>query len=285
MRVIYIDILFLLNFYITYFLIIGTGCITHRRIKAARKILGSTAGAVGSFVILLPPMPFIFGLLGKLMICLLITLAAFGFGGIKRFIKSALVFLGINCVYAGIMLALWLFVAPSGMMYNNGVSYFQIPVWAIVAFTSAAYLILKLIGRIMDSGTDFDRKYTVEISTESGSVRLNAIADSGNKLVEFFSGLPVIFCDFESCRHICPCEIACQLSSDDRIPEFIRGVRLVPCSTVSGSGTAFCFKPKKILICQGKSEKQVNALIGFTKSGLNTKEFEAIFNPNILNFN
>lgn len=283
MRVIYIDVLFFINFYITYFLIMGTGCITHRKITLKRRILGSAAGGAASFVILLPQIPFIFGLLGKLLICLLITLISFDFTGAGQLMKNAFVFFGVNCVYAGIMLALWLFAAPPGMMYNNGVSYFQIPVWGIILFTSAAYLILKLIGRLMDRGTDFDKKYTVEITAERGSVRLNAIADSGNKLVDFFSGLPVIFCDYESCADICPEGIAYQLSSDEYNPELIHGIRIIPCSTVSGSAAAICFKPKKILISQGKNEKQVNALVGFTKHGLNTKDFEAIFNPNILN--
>lgn len=282
MRVIYIDVLFFLNFYITYFLIIGTGCITHRKIALKRRLLGSTAGAVSSFVILLPQIPVILSLLGKLLICLLIALISFGFYDIHKFAASAFVFFGVNCVYAGIMLALWLFIAPSGMTYNNGVSYFQIPLWGIILFTSAAYLVLKLIRRLMDSGTELDKKYTVEIVTEKGSARLTGIADSGNKLVDFFSGLPVIFCNFESCSNICPDEIACQLNGEGYNTDLIHGVRLVPCSTVSGSAVAVCFKPKKILISSGEEEKQVSALVGFTKSGLSTKEFEAVFNPNIL---
>lgn len=283
MRVIYIDILFLLNFYITYFLIIGTGCITHRKISLKRRILGSAAGGIASFVILLPTMPVILSLLGKLFTCLIIALAAFGFSDFGSFLKSAFIFFGVNCVYAGTMLALWLFASPSEMMYNNGASYFQIPLWGIVVFTSAAYLILKLVARIMDSKADFDRKYSLTISTEKGDVTLNAIADSGNKLIDFFSGLPVIFCDFDKCSGICPNEVVYQLNSEEYDYNLIHGVRLIPCSTVSGAATAICFKPSKIVISWGENqEKEIEALIGFTKCGLNSKEFEAIFNPNIL---
>lgn len=283
MRVIYIDVLFLLNFYITYFLIIGTGCITHKKISLKRRILGSAAGGIGSFVILLPAVPVILSLLGKLFICLIIALIAFGFSDFGSFLKSAFIFFGVNCIYAGIMLMLWLFAAPSEMMYNNGTSYFQAPVWGIAAFTSIAYLVLKLVARIMNKGADFDRKYSIRITTEKGYVTLNGIADSGNKLVDFFSGLPVIFCDFDKCRSVCPDEVIFQLNSGELSSDLIHGVRIVPCSTVAGAGTAICFKPSSISISWGDNEKKdIDALIGFTENGLNSTEFEAIFNPNIL---
>ncbi len=282
MRVIYIDVLFFLNFYITYFLIIGACCITHRKISIKKRILGSAAGGIASFVILLPQIPLILSLLGKLFISLLLTLISMGLGGWKEFFKNAFVFFGVNCVYVGTMLALWVFWAPAGMVYNNGVSYFQLPIWVIFLATAAAYFILKFIRRMMDSKGDLDKKYELEIITEKGNVRLRALPDSGNKLVDFFSGLPVIFCDFEKCREICPDEIIVLLSSGELSSEFMHGVRLIPCSTVAGADNAICFKPKNMFISDEKSRKEIDALVGFTKNGLCTEEFDAVFSPNIL---
>ncbi|MBD5117145.1 MAG: sigma-E processing peptidase SpoIIGA [Ruminococcaceae bacterium] len=282
MRIIYIDILLFLNFYITYFLIAGTCCFLHRHADLSRKILGSLAGALSSLAIFLPELPILLSLLQKLFFSSLIVLLSLGFGGIKSFLKSSLAFFIINCVYAGIMLALWLFSAPMGMVYNNGVSYFELPIWIIILSTAAAYLILRTVRYILDSKTELNQKYSVEIITDKGKAVLTAFPDSGNKLTDFFTGLPIIFCSTEKCLEICPASISDILTGESPESSNLSGIRVIPCFTVSGNTAAFCFKPKKIIIKNGETKKEVSALIGFTKSGLNSDEFDAVFNPNIL---
>lgn len=281
MRIIYIDILLLLNFYVTYFLIVGTGCILHRKISVSRRILGSMAGTVSSLMIFLPALPFIVNIVIKIAVSLIITFASLGYSDIKTFTKSSAVFFFINCIYAGIMLALWLFCAPMGMVYNNGVSYLDIPFWAVILSTSASYIILLVIRRVLDSKTDFDKKYQIEIITSIGKATLTATPDSGNKLTDFLTGLPVVFCDIKYCYDICPQEILTYLDDINRKNISLQGVRLIPCSTVSGDTLAVCFKPDKLIISDGKTKKEINALIGFTKKGI-SGEYEAIFNPNLL---
>ena len=71
-----------------------------------------------------------------------------------------------------------------------------------------------------------------------------------------------------------------QFSEKEKVTEGIKGIRLIPCSTVSGGTMAVCFKPDKIFIDDGEKKKEVEALAGFTKTGL--KGAEAVFNPVIL---
>ena len=281
MRVIYIDILLLLNFYVTYFLIVGLCCFLHRKISLHRRLLGSLVGTVSSLMIFLPPLPLIVNIAGKAVVSLLITLISLGFGSIKAFIKNSALFFVVNCVYAGIMLALWLLCAPMGMMYNNGAAYLNIPFWAVIMSTLISYIILLVIRRILDSKTDLDKNYLLEIETAAGNVTLDAIPDSGNKLTDFLTGLPVVFCDINKCADLCPKEIFIYLSDLNREYVSMHKVRLLPCSTVSGDTVAVCFKPDKLFIVDGKNKKEINALVGFTKKGLNGN-FGAIFNPNLL---
>lgn len=282
MRVVYVDILLFLNFYITYFLILGTCCFTHRHADISRRVLGSLAGALSSLVILLPALPAFVSLLLKISFCCVIVLLSLGFGGIKCFLKNFAAFFVINCVFAGIMLAIWLFSAPMGMVYNNGVSYFELPMLTIIIAAAAAYVILRIIRHTLDARSALDKKYMIEITTEKGTVCLPASADSGNKLVDFFTGLPVVFCSAEKCIEICPPSLKTLLSGE--LPENtdLKGIKIVPCHTVSGHGTAYCFKPKKLVIKTENTEKEADALIGFTKNGLNSGEFDAVFNPNII---
>ncbi len=282
MRIVYIDILLFLNLYVTYFLIAGTCCFTHRHAGVLRRLTGSLAGALSSLVILLPPLPVIVNLLIKLAISSLIVLLSMGYGGIKAFVKNSAAFFVINCVYAGIMLALWLFFAPTGMIYNNGISYFELPIIVIILATVGAYIILRAIRRVLDAKTLLDKKYIIEITTEKGTAELKGIPDSGNKLTDFFSGLPIIFCGAEKCLKICPDSIINILSGNNPASVDMKGIRIVPCHTVSGDGIVLCFKPQKLVIKSDDGEKETNALIGFTKNGLNGGEFDAVFNPNIL---
>lgn len=237
---------------------------------------------MSSLVILLPSLPVFVSLLLKLTFSSLIVFLALGFGGIKCFSKNCGAFFVINCVYAGIMLAVWLFGAPMGMVYNNGVSYFELPMPIIIIATAAAYGILRTIRHVLDSKSVLDKKYFIEITTEKGTVTLTAIPDSGNKLVDFFTGLPVIFCSFEKCLNICPSSLKELLHGRPPESTDLKGVKLVFCNTVSGSGTAYCFKPKKLIIKTENIEKETDALIGFTKNGLNSSEFDAVFNPSII---
>lgn len=281
MRVIYIDILLLLNFYVTYFLIVGACCILHRKISVSRRILGSLTGTLSSLMIFLPELPLMANIALKIAVSLIITLASLGFGNIRIFIKSSAVFFIINCVYAGIMLALWLFCAPMGMVYNNGISYLDIPFPAVILSTSISYVILLIIRRVLDSKTDLDKKYQIEIVTSTGKATLTAIPDSGNKLTDFLTGLPVIFCNIDKCSDICPQEVYMYLADMNKENIPLQGIRLIPCSTVSGDTLAVCFKPDKLIIIDNQNKKEINALIGFTKNGFKS-EFGAIFNPNLL---
>lgn len=281
MRVIYIDILLLLNFYVTYFLIVGACCILHRKISVSRRILGSLTGTLSSLMIFLPELPLMANIALKIAVSLIITLASLGFGNIRIFIKSSAVFFIINCVYAGIMLALWLFCAPMGMVYNNGISYLDIPFPAVILSTSISYAILLIIRRVLDSKTDLDKKYQIEIVTSTGKATLTAIPDSGNKLTDFLTGLPVIFCNIDKCSDICPQEVYMYLADMNKENIPLQGIRLIPCSTVSGDTLAVCFKPDKLIIIDNQNKKEINALIGFTKNGFKS-EFGAIFNPNLL---
>lgn len=280
MRIIYIDILLFLNFYITYFLISGTSCILHRKITLSRRIIGSLWGAISSLFILLPELPLYINLAVKIIISSIIVLLSMGYGRIGTFLKNSFLFFIINCAHAGIMMAIWLFNAPLGMVYNNGTAYFDLPLWCIILSTAAAYIIIRVIRYFMDSKPDLDKKYTIEISTDNGKVILNALPDSGNKVADFLTGLPVIFCNTSSCTKILPNKIEKLLNNE--ITDTIKGIRIIPCRTVSGDTTAVCFKPDKIIIRFENNSKETDALIGFTKNGLGNDEYEAVFNPDLL---
>lgn len=280
MTVIYLDVLVLLNFYVTFFLIKASCCAIHKKPGNGRIFAGSLLGGLSSLVILLPSFHPAITFIIKLAAGIIVVLSVFGFHSCREFLKNTVIFLIINFLFAGLMLALWLFSAPLGMVYNNGFAYFDISLFTIIISTAIAYGLLRLVRYFLDSKTEYDSQYIVEITSQGKTIALNAIADSGNSLTDFFTGLPVIICDYSKTEQIAPDEIQQWFSKQDISLTSVKGLRIIPFSTISGSGTVIAFRPEKVnILCDGKRH-YTDALIGFVTD--NAQSHEAIFNPKIL---
>lgn len=278
MRVIYLDVLIIINIYVTYFLIAGTGTLMHIRISRTRMISASLFGGVTSLVILLPSMEAIFTVLIKLAAGALIVLIAIGFKSITDYLKSTLFFLLINFIYAGLTLALWLFCCPMGMQYNNGYAYFDISFLTILITTIIAYSLLRLFRYILDRRTLAGEKCSVTVLHRKKSVTFDALPDSGNLLTDFFTGLPVIIGKIDECAAVCPDNLLIAINQRSDMLTDLEGIRIIPCSTVCGSGIVYAFRPDSITITNSKTSKKITALLGFTAS---EKTKTAVFNPKI----
>lgn len=279
MNVIYIDVLIILNLYVTYFLIKAMCAFLHKKIKNIRVLSGSLFGAVSSLVILLPELPLLINILIKITLGLIIVLICFGYGEIKGYLRHSLIFIIMNLLFAGMMMVIWLFSSPLSMFYNNGVAYFDISFAVITISTALAYGVIKLLRYIIDSRMVSDRKYNLTVKYNGMEVNLNAFPDTGNTLTDYFSGMPVIICDKSACGGIIPEE----LDFENLENKIIKGVRLLPFSTVGSSGLMPVFKPDSITITESNgSGKVIDALVGISKERLNKDGVNALFNPKLL---
>ncbi len=271
--VIYADVLVVLNLYINYFLIRTSALLMRREIPQKRSVLAALAGALGALVILLPPLPFPVIFLEKTALCSLINFISFGKQKPADFAVSTLFFLTVNFIFAGLMLALWTLVAPYGMFCGNGVCTFNLPLGAVIAFTIAAYCVVKLVRLLSDKRIRTSKICPVQI-TLGETLSLRGLCDTGCELCDPFSGKPIIVCDAEKISDILPEEIRAYLSGE--IPESA-GLRLVPCKTVSSQALLPIFKAEKILI----NEKAIDAYIGVSRAALGS-DIDCVFNPKIL---
>lgn len=272
--IVYVDVLFLINLYVTYFELLAVCAFTHKRVGTKRMLLASAAGGAAALAIFLPPDNVLLLAVIKIAACLIITLIAFGFGG-RRFIKNIMWLMLVSVVFAGVMLAVYLFFAPMKMLYINGTVYFDINLLTIIICTSAAYFLIKLVRRLLDKNGRLDLSYKVRIENLGGAVTLTALPDSGNGLVDWFSGLPVIICRKSACEDITPRGLFNCLS------EYVKGARVLPYSTVGGSGCVYTFRAESIIIYDEKGkEYRVDALVGICPES--AQEYDAIFNPKIL---
>lgn len=283
--VIYLDVLILINLYVTYFQILAVSVFTHRKSVWYRKLSAAGIGAVASLSIFIPQEMVLTLTLLKIFLCALIAFVAFGYTGFRAYAVSVLFLMLVSFVFSGLMLCVWLFAAPMKMLFINGTVYFGVNTMTIILSTCAAYGVVRIIRYILDKNGKTDGKYTVIIKNNGRECRLSALADSGNGMVDCFSGLPVIVCRRDMCADVSPPAIE-MIENNSDISEIgtqmIKGVRIMPFSTVGKGGLICMFKAESVVIDDETNEEKypVNALIGIVIGG--RQEYEAIFNPKIL---
>ena len=283
--VIYLDVLILINLYVTYFQILAVSVFTHRKSVWYRKLSAAGIGAVASLSIFIPQEMVLTLTLLKIFLCALIAFVAFGYTGFRAYAVSVLFLMLVSFVFSGLMLCVWLFAAPMKMLFINGTVYFGVDTMTIILSTCAAYGVVRIIRYILDKNGKTDGKYTVIIKNNGRECRLSALADSGNGMVDCFSGLPVIACRRDMCADISPPAIE-MIENNSDISEIgtqmIKGVRIMPFSTVGKGGLICMFKAESVVIDDETNEEKypVNALIGIVIGG--RQEYEAIFNQKIL---
>ncbi len=283
--VIYLDVLILINLYVTYFQILAVSVFTHRKTVWYRKLSAAGIGAVASLSIFIPQEMVLTLTLLKIFLCALIAFVAFGYTGFRAYAVSVLFLMLVSFVFSGLMLCVWLFAAPMKMLFINGTVYFGIDTMTIILSTCAAYGVVRIIRYILDKNGKTDGKYTVIIKNNGRECRLSALPDSGNGMVDCFSGLPVIVCRRDMCADVSPPAID-MIENNSDISEIgtqmIKGVRIMPFSTVGKGGLICMFKAESVVIDDETNEEKypVNALIGIVIGG--RQEYEAIFNPKIL---
>ncbi|MCH5207758.1 MAG: sigma-E processing peptidase SpoIIGA [Oscillospiraceae bacterium] len=270
--VIYADVLVALNLYINFFLLRGTALLLRRGVSRKRLVLSAFIGALGALIILAPELHFAISAVYKIALGAAMTFVAFGKQKPLDFTICALFFLVVNFIFAGVINALWVFFAPAGMLYENGIFYFNIPIVALIAFTAAAFFLIKLIKLISKKLNRKDKICEVKIAANNTEVSLNGLCDTGCNAEDLFSKTPVIICEYYKITKIIPPDIEKYFSSLS-----VEKIRLVPLSTASGDTLMPIFRAQSILI----NGKPADALIGVTKTKLGM-DIDCIFNPEII---
>lgn len=259
---IYVDVLFVLNFFITYLLLMLTRSLVKFTSKTGRLLVGALIGGVYSLVILAPNLNFFVSLFGKLLASILIVAVSFNCKRLIVFFKTLACFYFSNMLFLGIILALWLWIKPKGIVINNGIPYFSIPAGVLLVLALAAYVISILVIKIYNYTISKKEIYSLTIVSGESQTHLFAFLDSGNKLTEPFSNYPVIIVD---------------KSKIDFKPQ-----RIIPYNTVGGEGMLQAFKPDKVIVSNGKKSFECDSVY-VAAGSVESKEFSAILNPQLLN--
>ncbi|MFJ5963487.1 sigma-E processing peptidase SpoIIGA [Bacillus sp. NPDC093026] len=299
--VIYLDVIWLLNFCFDLLLLLLTAFILKRQVKKRRYMLGALIGSSIVLLLFTPFAMFVSHPLGKLLFSVLIVIATFGFGRFRSFFQNLFAFYFVTFLMGGGMIGVHSFlqtntVIQDGLLIsqNNG---FGDPIsWLFVltGFPAIWLFSKKRLGEIGAKKRQFDEQVLVELHINGETIRLNGLVDSGNQLYDPMTKTPVMIVQLEKLTSVCgesflelmkrchPVEVMQQI--DESFPLLDR-LRLVPYRAVGHDhGFLMCLKPDEVLVYTKTHMIQPSkCFVGMSISGLSADhEFQSIVHPDML---
>ncbi len=200
----------------------------------------------------------------------------------RQFIIQLLCFLAVNFIFAGVMLCVWVLFAPEGMVFDNGVIYFDISVPVLVICTFLGFAAAKLFGRAIKHKAPQNREYMLTIAVGERRVQVRSLLDTGNNLTDGFSARPVIIAEYNSISSLFDARAAVFFRDPSSLPagrEWSVRTRLVPYKGLGAEGLLPAFRPDSITISDGKNEfYREDTVIAVTKEKISGGEYAALLN-------
>ena len=266
---IYADVLIILNFLVDYFLLLATGKLIRIHIKTFRILLAALFGGISSLYIFLPKSTLIAEIYFKTLICFISCLIGFGFGTVKRYLKSSAVYFVITCSYAGVMMAVFKFFKPFGMLVNNSVVYFNISPIILIGTTVLIYIIFLSFSKIFALEGEYAQRCSVSVFLEENSTQFDAIIDTGNSLEDMFGKSEIIIVDNNVIEKLL------NLNRES----YLNRYRAIPLKTVSGEDILSGYRCDRAVIeYNGKRFLLKSPILAISKSEIKDG-YAAIINP------
>ena len=264
--VIYADVLFIINFFITLLLLEITAKAGKRNPKTFRIVISSILGGAYSLIILVDEIPFALLLVSKIAFALAVILISFSFGRLKSFLSMLFIFLFSNFVFLGIIAGVQLLFHSDKISINNGEIYFDINAKQLLLASLLAYAASCLIIRLYNKKLASGEVFSIIIKNGEKELSVFALSDTGNKLREPFSNAPVI---------VVKSELLQGFFDEER-------ARLIPAATVNSKSFLSAFKPESVKIKTKKGWQKIDNAYVALSDEINSNSFSAIINPEIL---
>ena len=277
---VYVDVLLVINYIVNLLLLCCYAKFAGRRLKRRRLVAAALVGAVGSLSIFLPSLGLWFEILYRLALsAVMVLLAAFP-RSFRAFCGDWFMFFAASFLFAGAMLALWMFARPHGMIYYNGIVYFDISAAALLMATTAAYFIAVIFWRIARRGRTLRREYKLTLQMNRRVAVLEAIVDTGNDLYEPFSGSPVAVCRMKALLPLFSEEASTAIKANnfEKLTELGIKLRFIPYKVVGGGGVMPAFRPDSATLNSSKSLAVEDIYIAISPDEMQT---DALLHPDL----
>lgn len=227
MTVVYIDLLFMLNFIANYLLLLGTGRITGAILKRWRIALGAAAGALYAVLLFVPDLNWMTMWPCKILSGAVMPLIAFG--GERSLLKITVIFFSASAGLAGLVLAVEL-LGGAGLTLQNGVLYSDFDLRLLLLLFLLAYFTMSLFFRRIGRHTTRELA-ALTIEMKGKTVKLTALLDSGHTLTDPVTNKPVVVANADYFMWCLPVEADLYRPAEclkECVESGLQSVRLIP---------------------------------------------------------
>ena len=249
--VIYADVLVVLNFFVTYLLLLCAKKIAGQHGNNKRLLLGALIGGFYALTLFLPPIKTILAYGAYFLVSLLIIFVSFPIQNTKKFLRTFAAFILANFFFAGLMFLIFWKFSPKGMLYQNGSIYFDIDVKILVIASSICFILLECITYLLRRKAPDNCYYSIILRNKNKKVEAIALYDTGNTLKDAFSSLPVVIAEPKTFKATLG-RTAEELFGQMVCTESKENLRLIPYTDISDSGVLKAIKIDSVEIPEKK---------------------------------
>lgn len=287
-QTVYIDLFFLINFSMDFLCFFLTSRLLSIKMRPLRCVIAAALGGVYACAALFISLEGVASLLIDFLACALMSVVAyFRRGEGKSIFSYTVVYTAVSIVLGGFMTVLFsLFnrlgfdrLLSGGSDTNEGIS-----VW-LFALLAALSAFAALMGGRFFKRRSMQREGRLYIHYASKQIELKALCDSGNLLREPISGKACVIADGDSLKSFLPQALLRAMRdgyTDALSTEQKRRVRVVPASTVNGSGMLWALRVDRLELDMGKGKREIDAYLAVAPIGISAEGAEALIPIDLL---
>lgn len=280
--VVYGDVLVAVNFIIDLLILRLCQAFTGIRQPGLRPYLAAAAGGFCSMSIFIPASSFWLDCAIRLVVSFVVVSIAYGRQRLRVFLRLLAVFYAISFLVAGVVIGLWFLWPSGGYAYGNGAVYLNLRPTALLGAVAAAYLFVRIFDRVFHWGRGMGEQYPVMAVRGGRTVTFTALADTGNRLVEPFSGKPLVVVSMEKGKLLLTPEEERWIRGGMEEGEPPPGVRVAPYTAVGGSGLLAAFRPDSLKIQVEGRWMETDGYLALSPEAGMPRGCEGIFHPRMI---
>jgi len=277
--VIYADVLVAVNYFVSYALLCGCSRIAGVPLNRRGKVRGALAGGLTALAVFLPLQGFLYGVLLRFASACAMLVAAWPGRRAAVYLRLGIILLCISFMFAGAVMGICLLNPQFPVFCPAGMFYFDVKPLTLLVSVTGSYLLMGLVKRFYAQNKQQELVYAARLLRGGSEASLRLFRDSGNRLVEPFSGLPVAVCTLGAVLPVLTQQEQSWFEQGMPPQQMPVGFRLVGYHSVGSRGVLPAFKPEKFLICCSE-ELECEAWVA-----VNVAEMpgcDGVFNPAVL---
>ncbi|WP_125657357.1 sigma-E processing peptidase SpoIIGA [Paenibacillus baekrokdamisoli] len=276
------------------------------RAKWWRVLLAAFIGSLYAVLIIFPPLSFMFTLVIKVLLSIIMLFTAFGFGSIQHFVRHIGAFYGVNFAAAGAVLGFhYLLMNGSNELWDTVISVngskpifmLKFTMLFVFSFSCVGYYIYRSV-MTQRRERDLVRNHLAEVIVRIGDCEYSCrgLIDTGNQLYEPLTRTPVMVMEACVWQDVLPpswidkireSQVDKLLANMTEEDSFIwqDRLRLVPYRGVNrGAQFMLAIKPDLVIVDrEGERFETRKVLIGLDAGKLVTDgTYQAIIHPSLL---